>query len=379
MIVVMMNDIKSNIKVWLDDCLLHTKTEDDLLAILNFFFKKCQEHGLKLHASKCVLFATKVRYCGRLITKGGIRLDSKSMEALQIMQEPQNGADLVQYVAAVYWMRSAISNYSKRVDPLHAALAKVFEGKSRRKKKAAAAVSLLHLWGPEEQAAFKDLQAAIMESRTLAFPDADKRICVLTDASDLFYAFLVTQIDEEQLNIPMEEQNHQPLAFLSGEFKGAQLRWTVPEKDGLAIVDTVTKVDYLLLSHDEFSILSDRLNLTYIYNPLSADPTLARNVVHNLQRWELKMSMFSYRMEHVMGELNYWTDLMTRWGVGWVAGIENKAHGKMASLFSQPYNSPPDYDTVEFPSKKEILLVQQSAVDEYERSSKAAVLPPGPM
>jgi Integrase zinc binding domain len=79
------------------------------------------------------------------------------------------------------------------------------------------------------------------------------------------------------------------------------------------------------------------------------------------------MSVFSYRMEHVMGELNYWTDLMTRWGVGWVAGIENKAHGKMASLFAQPYISPPDYDTVEFPSKKEILLVQQSAVDEYER------------
>jgi hypothetical protein len=34
-LVFMMYDIKSNIKVWLDDCLLHTKTEDDLLAILN--------------------------------------------------------------------------------------------------------------------------------------------------------------------------------------------------------------------------------------------------------------------------------------------------------------------------------------------------------
>jgi Reverse transcriptase (RNA-dependent DNA polymerase) len=61
--VVMTDDIKSNIKVWLDDCLLHTKTEDNLLATLNFFIKKCQEHGLKLHASKCVLFATTVMYC----------------------------------------------------------------------------------------------------------------------------------------------------------------------------------------------------------------------------------------------------------------------------------------------------------------------------
>jgi ProSAAS precursor len=44
-------------------------------------------------------------------------------------------------------MRSAIPNYSTRAAPLQAALAKVFEEKSRRSKKAAAEVSLLHLWG----------------------------------------------------------------------------------------------------------------------------------------------------------------------------------------------------------------------------------------
>jgi hypothetical protein len=63
-----------------------------------------------------------------------------------------------------------------------------------------------------------------MESMTLAFPDTDKRICVLTDACVRFYAGLMTQIDEEQLDLPIEEQDHQPLAFLSGEFKGVQLR-----------------------------------------------------------------------------------------------------------------------------------------------------------
>jgi hypothetical protein len=158
----MMDDVKSNIKVWLNDCLLNTMTEENLLATLNFLFKNCQEHGLKLHASKCVLFATTVRYCGRLITKDGVRFDPNNMEALQTMQKLQNCAYLVQYVAAVNWMRSAIPNYSKRVISLQAALAKVSEGKSRRTKKAAASVSLLHLWGPEEQAAFKALQAAFI-------------------------------------------------------------------------------------------------------------------------------------------------------------------------------------------------------------------------
>jgi hypothetical protein len=43
---------------------------------------------------------------------------------------------------------------------------------------------------------------------TLAFPDPDKRICFLKDASDRFYAGSVTQIHEEQLDSPMEEQDH---------------------------------------------------------------------------------------------------------------------------------------------------------------------------
>jgi hypothetical protein len=148
---------KGNIKIWLDDCLLHSKMEDDLLATLNSFSRKCQEQGLKLHASKCGLFATTVRYCEWLISKDEVRFDPKSMEAVQTMHQPQNGNDLVQYVAAVNWMRSAIPNYSKRVGPLQEALAKVFEGKIRRTKKGEAAVLLLHLWGPEEQADFKDV------------------------------------------------------------------------------------------------------------------------------------------------------------------------------------------------------------------------------
>jgi hypothetical protein len=39
----------------------------------------------------------------------------------------------------------------------------------------------------------------------------------------------------------------------------------------------------------------------------------------------------------------------------------------MASLFVWPYISPHNVDTAEFPSKKEILLAQMNAVNEYEQ------------
>jgi hypothetical protein len=89
----MMDDTKSNIKLWLDDCLLHTKSEDDcllhtkseddLLATLNFVFKKCQTYRLNPHASKGMLLAIMMRYCGRWIITDGMRFDPKKMDALQ--------------------------------------------------------------------------------------------------------------------------------------------------------------------------------------------------------------------------------------------------------------------------------------------------------
>jgi hypothetical protein len=81
------------------------------------------------------VFAAKVKNCGTLITKDGVRFDPKHMEALHTVHEPQSGADLVQYVAKVKWMQSTISKYSKRVVTLQAILAKVFDGKSAARSK----------------------------------------------------------------------------------------------------------------------------------------------------------------------------------------------------------------------------------------------------
>jgi hypothetical protein len=67
-----------------------------------------------MHASRCVLFVATARYCGMFITKHGVRFDPKNIDALQTMHEPQNGAGLVQYVAALNRMRSEECGTSSR-------------------------------------------------------------------------------------------------------------------------------------------------------------------------------------------------------------------------------------------------------------------------
>jgi hypothetical protein len=110
--------------------------------------------------------------------------------------------------------------------------------KSCRTMKPVAAMSLLHIWGSQDHMAFKYFTRRYDKVNDIGFRRLRREVCILTDALGSFYACVVTQIHETQLDPPMEVKDQQHLVHLSGEFKGAQQRWTVPEKIFSAIVDT---------------------------------------------------------------------------------------------------------------------------------------------
>jgi RNase H-like domain found in reverse transcriptase len=226
------------------------------------------------------------------------------MSTLQHMGTPQNGGDLVQYVAALKWKRSSLPLFAEKAAPLQDLLEVVYKEAKGRTKNKATSVSLEGRWTKTCEKAFCQLQEHILTLMTTAHPDPKQRICVFTDASDAFYSGIITQVPEHHLDLPVHDQQHQPLAFTSGRFRGSQERWTVPEKEAFAVIETVTKHRYLLLAAEQFSILSDHFNLKYMYAPLSLDPSLARHTVSKIQRWALKLATYNYRIEHIAGELN---------------------------------------------------------------------------
>jgi hypothetical protein len=64
----LMHDRRRSVKIWLDENMIHVTDEKKLLKVLEHFLQKCLQHGLFLHAAKCNLYGTEVRYCGRIIT-----------------------------------------------------------------------------------------------------------------------------------------------------------------------------------------------------------------------------------------------------------------------------------------------------------------------
>jgi RNase H-like domain found in reverse transcriptase len=102
------------------------------------------------------------------------------------------------------------------------------------------------LWGVEHQAAFIDMQNQFRNLAIMAYQNPEKANFVFADASDEFYGGMITQTDKADLELPVDQQRHEPLAFCLGAFKGAQQRWGTPEREGFALIQVVVTVDYLI-------------------------------------------------------------------------------------------------------------------------------------
>ena len=129
-------------------------------------------------------------------------------------------------------MRSVIPQYITLTAPLAEILEKVYAREGSLTKRAASKVILRTVgWGQEHSKAFKDLNQALQYAATLAHPDPRKLLCLFTEASDNHWSGVLTQVPLIELDLPFNEQHHEPLSFLPGSFKGSAARWSTPKKE----------------------------------------------------------------------------------------------------------------------------------------------------
>ena len=90
--------------------------------------------------------------------------------------------------------------------------------------------------------------------------------CLFTDANETNSSAVVTQIPLEDLGKSTHVQKHEPLGFCGHKFAGAELNWSIVEKEGFAVVDALRKLDYLLISELPFKLFVVHKNLFQIFH-----------------------------------------------------------------------------------------------------------------
>lgn len=146
----------------------------------------------------------------------------------------------------------------------------------------------------------------------LAHPKPDWDVVLVADASLDHWGSVLTQLPLEDANKPLAEQRHQPLAFLSGHFRGSSHRWPTIEKEAFALMESCKRLEYLLMRPRGFRLYTDHRNLVYIFNPYGFDSNMQRYQADKLQRWAMALTCFQYEIEHIRGEDNVWGDLLSR-------------------------------------------------------------------
>lgn len=104
---------------------------------------------------------------------------------------------------------------SQKMQTLDIVLEKAYAQSGKRKKSVLKRIPLHKLfWGTKHKHALASIQESLISAVKMALANPEKVAYVYTDASEQLWAAIVTQTKEEHLRKPIEQQRHEPLAFL---------------------------------------------------------------------------------------------------------------------------------------------------------------------
>ena len=93
--------------------LFFSKTDEEHLEHLRKVFEKCRKFGLSLNPEKTMFGLQEGKLLGHIISKEGIKIDSKRIEAILQITHPRNIKELQSFIGKINFLRRFIPNLAK--------------------------------------------------------------------------------------------------------------------------------------------------------------------------------------------------------------------------------------------------------------------------
>ena len=269
-----------NVHNYIDDILIHTETWEKHLEVLKEVLKRLREARLTARPTKCHIGCSEVEFLGHVVGKGIIKPKPDKVEAIKEAARPETKTQLRSFLGLTGYYRKFIPNFASVAIPL---TDKTRKGEPNKIQ-----------WQQSQEQAFKTLKKRVTSAPILHLPDLSKTFILRSDASERGLGAVLLQ----------EENGEKfPIAYASKKLSKCQSRYSVMEKECLAIIWAVQRFEPFLYGR-EFIIETD-------HQPLAC---IKKSKVANgrIMRWALALQPYRYRLEVIKGSKNIGADYMSR-------------------------------------------------------------------
>ena len=263
---------------YLDDVIVFGTTFEIALRNLRDVFEALRKANLKLKPKKCSLFQTEVSYLGHRVSKAGISCDPNKISAVQNWPIPTNITEVRSFLGTAGYYRKFIPNFSSIASPLSQ-----LTRKNKRFK-----------WDENCQRAFDELKSLLVSAPILAYPTANGKFILDTDASETGLGGVLSQVQGGEEKV---------IAYGSISLQNSQRKYCTTHKELLSIV-TFLKHFRNYLFGQKFLLRTDHASLKWLKNFKKPEGMIAR--------WISIVDMYDFDIEHRRGVLHQNADGLSR-------------------------------------------------------------------
>ncbi|KAL0401378.1 UNVERIFIED_CONTAM: Retrovirus-related Pol polyprotein from transposon [Sesamum latifolium] len=260
--------------VYLNDIVIYSRTLAEHIEHLRQVLARLREYELYAKVSKCSFAQETISFLVHIVERGRIRMDPKKVQAIEEWKPSSDVHDLRSFLGLANYYRRFVKSYSEIARPMTDLLKKTETWN----------------WTPQCQESFNRLKRAMVTDPVLALPDMLKPFVVETDASDFALGGVLMQ-------------DGHPVAFESRKLKDVEMRYSVHEKELLAIVHCLRLWRHYLLG-SPFVVKTDNTAVSHFMT----QPKLTSRQA----RWQELLSEFYFVLEYRAGSNNHVADALSR-------------------------------------------------------------------
>jgi hypothetical protein len=171
-----------NVDAYIDDVVVKTTEEDQLITDLTETFTNLREFQWKLHPAKCVFGVPSELLLGFMVGHQGIEANPVKLEAICNMSKPSNKKDIMKLTG----MMEALSRFISRLGENGLPFFKLLKKENK------------FVWYDEEQKAFKAVKESLMTPPVMTPPVPRETLFLYISATtNVVSTVLVAEREEE--------------------------------------------------------------------------------------------------------------------------------------------------------------------------------------